>query len=155
MVIGGRLLSTASFKVQISPLMAFSSDFPHADKILLADVDESDALQLSSFLELNGFTVRRGADLEEALTVFSNLTPGIVLVDANLPAKSWLDLIQSIRKYEVEKDSDYRSVIIVTATRYTSDLHQRALKAGLHDVIGKPIDQASLLKKIADLTILY
>ncbi len=149
------MLSTASFWIQISPLMAFSSDFPHGDKVLLADVDESDALHLSSFLELNGFTVRRGADVEEALTVFSNLTPGIVLVDANLPAKSWLELIQSIRKYEVEKDSDYRSVIIVTAARYTSDLHQRAMKAGAHDVIGKPIDQAALLKKIAALTTLY
>ncbi len=135
--------------------MAFSSDFPHADKVLLADVDEADALQLSSFLELNGFTVRRGADIDEALTVFSNLSPGIVLVDASLPAKSWLVLIQSIRKYEVEKDTDYRSVILVTATRYTNDLHEKAIKAGAHDVIGKPVDQQALLKKIAQHTGVY
>lgn len=150
-----RLLSTASFTVQILFQMPFSSDFPHADKVLLADVDESDALQLSSFLELNGFTVRRGADIDEALTVFSNLSPGIVLVDANLPAKSWLVLIQSIRKYEVQKDSDYRSVILVTAARYTTELHEKAIKAGAHDVIGKPIDQQALLAKLAHHTGVY
>ncbi len=132
--------------------MAVSPDFPHGDKVLLADVDESDALQLSSFLELNGFTVRRGGDLDEALLAFSNLTPGIVLVDANLPAKSWLVLIQSIRKYEVEKDSDYRSIILVTAARYTTELHQKAIKAGAHDVIGKPIDRRAFRKKIAEHT---
>ena len=135
--------------------MASSSAFPHGDKILLADVDESDALQLSSFLELNGSTVRRGADIDEALEAFSRLTPGVVLVDANLPAKSWLVLIQSIRKYEEEKDSDYRSVILVTASRYTTELHQKAVKAGAHDVIGKPLDQQGLLKKIAEHTGIY
>ena len=41
--------------------------------MLLADVDEGDALQLSSFLELNGFTVRRGADIHEAMEQFINL----------------------------------------------------------------------------------
>ena len=135
--------------------MPFSSRFPHSDKVLLADVDETEALQLASFLELNGFTVRRASDLTEALTKFSDFAPGIVLVDANLPAKSWLALIQSIRKYEVEKDSDYRSIVLVTAGRYTADLHQKAAKAGAHEVVGKPIDQQALLKRIKELTTIY
>ncbi len=135
--------------------MPVSSHFPNGDKILLADVDEADALSLSSFLELNGYTVRRASDIDEAVAAFSDFSPGIVLVDSNLPAKSWLELIKSIRSYEEEKDTDYRCIIFVTAGRYTSDLHQKASKAGAHEVIGKPIDQAGLLKKIAEHTALY
>lgn len=135
--------------------MPVKSKFPNADKVLLADVDEEDALTLASFLELSGFTVRRATEIVEALTQFSDFSPGIVLIDANLPAKSWLQLIQSIRAYEVEKDSDYRSIILVTASKYTTDLHQRAAKAGAHDVIGKPVDQQGLLKKITEYTAIY
>lgn len=135
--------------------MPFSSRFPNADKVLLADVDESDALQLSSFLELSGFTVRRGTDVDEALEVFHSLLPGVVLIDANLPAKSWITLIQSIRRIEQEKDADYRSIILVTASRYTTELHQKAAKAGAHDVVGKLIDNAALLKKIREHTAVY
>jgi DNA-binding response OmpR family regulator len=149
------MLSTASLRIKILPRMPISSHFPNGDKILLADVDEGDALALSSFLELSGYTVRRGADIHEALTAFSEFSPGIVLIDSNLPAKSWLELIKSIRAYEEEKDSDYRCIIFVTAGRYTSDLHQKASKAGAHEVIGKPVDQPGLLKKIAEHTALY
>lgn len=143
------------FQAQSFAQMPVSSNFPNGDKILLADVDETDAFALSSFLELSGYTVRRGADLTEALAAFSDFSPGIVLVDSNLPAKSWLELIASIRRYEEEKDSDYRCIILVTASRYTSDLHQKAAKAGAHEVIGKPVDQPGLLKKIAEHTALY
>jgi CheY-like chemotaxis protein len=135
--------------------MAVSSSFPHGDKVLLADVDESDALLLASFLELNGYSVKRSSDLTEALTSFSDFSPGIVVVDANLPAKSWIELIKSIRAYEEEKDSDYRSIILVTTTRYTSELQTQAAKAGAHEVIGKPINQPALLQKIAEHATVY
>ncbi len=123
--------------------------------MLLADVDETDALLLSSFLELNGFTVRRGADLDEALTYFNDFQPGVVIVDSNLPAKSWIELIQSIRRYEEDRDSDYRSIILVTASRYTNELSQKASKAGAHEVIGKPVDQTALLRKISEHAAVY
>jgi DNA-binding response OmpR family regulator len=135
--------------------MAVSTHFPHGDKVLLADVDEQDALQLASFLELNGYTVRRATEISEALTCFSDFSPGVVLIDSSLPAKSWLKLIQAIRSYEVEKDSDYRSVILVTAGRFTNELQQQAIKAGAHEVIGRPVDGAMLLKRIAAHTGVY
>ena len=130
--------------------MAPGSLFPNGDKVLLADVDEGDALQLSSFLELNGFTVRRGADIHEAMEQFINFQPGVVIVDANLPAKSWIELIQSIRRYEEDRDSDYRSIILVTSSRYTTELSQKAIRAGAHEVVGKPLDQPGLLRRITE-----
>lgn len=135
--------------------MPVNSKFPNADRILLTDADESDSLNLASFLELSGFTVKRTGDMTEALTEFARFSPGIVIIDSNLPSKTWLELIQSIRRYEEQKDSDYRSIVIVTASRYTTDLHQRAAKAGAHEVIGKPIAEAALLKKISEHTQLY
>ncbi|MBS0618060.1 MAG: response regulator transcription factor [Spirochaetes bacterium] len=135
--------------------MPVTSQFPNGDRVLLADVDENDALQLASFLELNGYTVRRSIDKAEALVYFANFAPGIVIVDSNLPAKSWLSLIQDIRAYEVEKDSDYRSIIIVTAGRYTAELLQKANKAGAHEVVGKPINESELLKTLAEHSALY
>jgi len=135
--------------------MPVKSRFPNADRVLIADADEADALNLASFLELSGFTVRRAGDIAEALTSFGQFSPGVVLIDANLPAKSWLTLIQNIRDYEEEKDSDYRSIIFVTASRYTTDLHQRAAKTGAHEVIGKPVQHEILLKKIAEHTQIY
>jgi|JI8StandDraft_1071087.scaffolds.fasta_scaffold06223_5 two-component system phosphate regulon response regulator PhoB len=135
--------------------MAPGSLFPNGDKVLLADVDEGDALQLSSFLELNGFTVRRGADIHEAMEQFINFQPGVVIVDANLPAKSWIELIQSIRRYEEDRDSDYRSIILVTSSRYTTELSQKAIRAGAHEVVGKPLDQPGLLRRITEHAAVY
>lgn len=135
--------------------MVRGSRFPNGDKVLLADVDEGDALQLSSFLELNGFTVRRGADIHEAMEHFINFQPGVVIVDANLPAKSWLELIQSIRRYEEDRDSDYRSIIMVTSSRYTAELSQKALRAGAHEIVGKPVDQQDMLRKITEHAAVY
>lgn len=135
--------------------MAVSTHFPHGDKVLLADVDEGDALQLASFLELNGYTVRRATEITEALTHFSDFSPGVVVIDSSLPAKSWLTLIQAIRSYEVEKDSDYRSIILVTAGRFTNELQQKAIKAGAHEVVGRPVDGGTLLKRIAAHTGVY
>lgn len=135
--------------------MAVSTHFPHGDKVLLADIDEADALQLASFLELNGYTVRRASEINEALAHFSDFSPGIVLIDSSLPAKSWLTLIKAIRAYEVEKDTDYRSIILVTAGRFTNDLQQKAIKAGAHEVVGRPVDGSILLKRIATYTGVY
>jgi DNA-binding response OmpR family regulator len=135
--------------------MPVISNFPSGDRVLLADVDETDALSLASVLELSGFTVRRSSDIAEALSHFATFSPGIVLIDSNLPAKSWLQLIRSIRDYEIEKDADYRSIIIVTAGRYTSELHQKAIKAGAHEVVGKPVDPQGLLQKIHEHTAVY
>ena len=135
--------------------MAPGSLFPNGDKVLLADVDEGDALQLSSFLELNGFTVRRGADIHEAMEQFINFQPGVVIVDANLPATSWIELIQSIRRYEEDRDSDYRSIILVTSSRYTTELSQKAIRAGAHEVVGKPLDQPGLLRRITEHAAVY
>lgn len=135
--------------------MASGSRFPNGDKVLLADVDETDALQLASFLELHSFTVRRGADIQEAMEHFINFQPGVVIVDANLPAKSWIELIQSIRRYEEDRDSDYRSIILVTSSRYTTELSQKAAKAGAHEVVGKPIDQPGILRKITEHAAVY
>lgn len=135
--------------------MAVPTHFPHGDKVLLADVDETDALQLASFLELNGFTVRRTAELGEALAEFNDFSPGIVIIDSSLPAKSWLSLIQAIRASEVEKDSDYRCIILVSAGKFTQELQQKALKAGAHEVIARPVDGPTLLKRIAEHTAVY
>ncbi|HRP70017.1 MAG TPA: response regulator, partial [Turneriella sp.] len=99
-------------------------------------------------LELNGYSVRRGGDIHEALEKFSSFSPGIVLIDASLPAKSWLELIKCIRDYEVEKDSDYRCVILVTTTRYSNEIYQKAIKFGASDVVGKPVEHKVLLQSI-------
>ena len=123
--------------------------------MLLADVDETYSLQLASFLELHSFTVRRAADIQEAMEHFINFQPGVVIVDANLPAKSWIELIQSIRRYEEDRDSDYRSIILVTSSRYTTELSQKAAKAGAHEVVGKPIDQPGILRKITEHAAVY
>jgi len=135
--------------------MPVLSQFPHGDKVLLADVDETDALKLASFLELNGYTVRRATEFTEALSHFSDFSPGVVVIDSSLPAKSWLSLIKAIRSYESEKDADYRSIILVTAGRFTQDLQQKALKAGAHEVIGRPVDGEALLRRIAAYIGLY
>jgi len=135
--------------------MAVNSQFPNGDKALIVDVDENDALQLSSSLELSGYSVRRAGDLVEALQKFSEFSPGIVLIDASLPAKSWLELIKNIRSHEIEKDSDYRSIILVTTSRFSSEIDQKAKKAGASDVVGKPIALNALIGKITEFTVQY
>lgn len=129
--------------------MRSSTEFKRSDRVLLVDVDEADVLDLASFLELSGFSVRRAFDSAEAMRYFTNFAPGVVFVDVNLPAKSWITLVQEIRQQEIEKDSDYRSYILLTMGRYSADNEQKALKAGVSGVVAKPIEKVALLENLA------
>jgi len=132
-----------------------SPTFPSVDKILIVDADEHDAFTLSSQLELGGFANRIAEDAKQGFEKYKSYSPGVTIIDANLPAKSWIQLIQTIRQYEQEIDPDYRSVILVSAIKYTQELHKNALQAGAHDVLGKPIDKDLLIKKIRERTNVY
>lgn len=129
--------------------MPVNKNFPNGDKVLLADVAEEDAFNLASFLEMSGFVVRHATTAEEAMAQFLSFTPGVVLVDTSLPAKSWLNLIREIRDHESRQDSDYRCVIIITTGKFSPDLAQKALRAGAHEVLSRPVEQQKLLERIA------
>ena len=80
------------------------------------------------------------ADAEAFMAAYKPGREGCLLVDANLPGMSGLDLIQKLRGL-----SDELPIVMVTGN---SDVHMavEVMKAGAADFVEKPIEYASLLE---------
>jgi two-component system, OmpR family, alkaline phosphatase synthesis response regulator PhoP len=113
-------------------------------KILLVD-DEADFLSLLAFnLELHGFQVFTADNGLEALYKARRLKPDVVLLDLMLPGIDGYSICEILRRQEAT-----RMLPIVVLTAANGRLAQlNGLAAGADDFLQKPIQMASLLKRI-------
>ncbi len=118
-------------------------------RILVADDSETILLLLRTRLEMEGYEVITAADGAEASEELLRRGPGegpdLLLLDAMMPRKSGLDVLREVRAAGSEIP-----VLIVSA-------HGEAMAAARSDeasasgVLGKPIDFAELLRRVAEL----
>jgi signal transduction histidine kinase len=104
-----------------------------ADKILLVDDEEGIRKVLGISLEDSGYQVWTAQNGEEALRLFQEIRPQIVLTDIKMPGMDGIELLQRIK----EQDSD-TEVIMITG-HGEMDLAISSLKHEATDFITKPI----------------
>ena len=107
-------------------------------KVLIVD-DESEArLLLSSLLEEIHYVqvVGEARHAEEALYLLIEHYPDLVLMDINMPGKSGMELIQLIRKRNMDVP-----VVFVSAHK---EYAVQSIKNGVYDFLLKPIDRNDL-----------
>ena len=112
-------------------------------EILVAEDESAIREGLCALLESEGYTVRAAVDGEDALRLFRECRPDLVLLDVMMPEKNGYAVCSEIRS----SDQDV-PILFLTAKDGDSD-ELRGLTLGADDYISKTSSQPVLLARIA------
>jgi len=114
-------------------------------KILIVDdIDTNRKLLKQTLAALNTFEIFEAADGKEAISIFEDNAPDLILMDINMPGMDGCQATTAIKK---SAGDIYTPVIFVTALSVESSL-ATALESGGDDFISKPFDFDILNSKI-------
>ena len=113
--------------------------------ILIADDDPSTLQLLTDLLKNNGFQVTATSSGAEALRIYEQETPDIVLADLAMPEMNGMQLLGELKKYD-----PLVKVVIITAYS-DKDTVAQAFRLGALEFLEKPLDPQLLVSKLLDL----
>ncbi len=116
-------------------------------RILIAEDTLQTAELLEVYLSEGDFAVRIASDGEQALREVKAWQPDLVLLDVMMPRFSGFEVCKRLRADPATRDI---GIIMITALDQPSDV-ERAVEAGAHDFLSKPIKKADLLRRISAL----
>jgi PAS domain S-box-containing protein len=121
----------------------------HGLHVLAVD-DERDALSLvAEVLEAAGARVSIAYSAADALGRLAHEVPDVVVADLGMPHVDGIQFIERVRQHT---DGRVRSVPAAALTAYArADDRMKALRAGFHIHLAKPIDPAELVTTVAAL----
>ena len=103
------------------------------EKILIADDDPNIIKIVKDRLDNMGFKVITASNGEEALTLVKSESPGIAILDLQMPMMSGIGVLQKVKKHNLD-------VTTIFLTAYgTIELAVEAMKKGAYDFIQKPV----------------
>jgi len=105
------------------------------DKILLVDDDENLRKVLEFNLEQDGYTVITASNGKEALKLYGEHDPKLVITDIKMPEMDGIALLKEIKRRNLEQ------LIIVITAFGTIDNAIEAMKLGAYDYITKPFNR--------------
>ncbi len=118
--------------------------------VLVVD-DEADARKLlSTVLDRFGGKTTTVASAREAMAAIEDLKPDVLVSDIGMPGEDGYALIGKLRALETERGRRQLPAIALTAYASEKDC-QRALAAGFHRYLPKPVELADLVAMITDL----
>lgn len=109
--------------------------------VLVVEDEPHIAGVLSAYLERDGLRIRMAHDGQEALQIFRQLRPDLVLLDIHLPKVDGVDVLKMIRN-----ESDV-PVIMVTALAGDVD-KLLALRMGADDYVVKPFNPPEVVARV-------
>jgi nitrogen regulation protein NR(I) len=113
-------------------------------KILIVDDESSVRYSFRKLLGASEYKLFEAANYDEALSALQTHKPDLVLADIEMPGKSGLDLLKSIKELNP-------SIPVIVATAYgTSDRVIKAMKFGAYEYIEKPFDIPKLIALIEE-----
>jgi CheY-like chemotaxis protein len=101
-------------------------------------------------LEKSGAAVSSAGAAAEAFAAFEKSRPDIIISDISLPEEDGHQLLQRIRKLEMENKEPPTPAIALTASASNAD-RRLARESGFHKHIAKPVAAAMLLAAVATL----
>jgi two-component system chemotaxis response regulator CheY len=111
--------------------------------ILLVEDSQTTRLLVKAFLVGRDFAFVEAVDGAEALQVFDQAKPDLVICDVNMPRMDGVEFVRRLR----QKPGAGRLVpVIVASSQKASDLSKKCLAAGASAFLSKPIAGAELLQ---------
>ena len=114
-------------------------------KILIADDESAHVTLLSRYLEGEGYGYITAQDGLEALERITTELPDLILLDANMPNKDGLTILQELR---ANPATQHIPVIVLSAAWISATEIHNGLNLGPEDFLTKPIDRRELLTRI-------
>lgn len=115
------------------------------EPILIVDDNATNLKLARVILAGEGYVVRTANDAEEALKILETFHPRMILMDIQLPGIDGLELTRRLRL-----DPARRAIIVLALTAYAmKGDEEKALAAGCHGYITKPIDPDTLSATVA------
>jgi len=121
-----------------------SQGAPEAMKILVVDDSPTIRAALKALLERMGHTVVEANDGKEALQMYRQNRPGLVLIDVVMPV---MDGYESARHMRETSADEWVPIIFLSSKEADQDL-DRAIEAGGDDYLVKPVSFVVLNAKI-------
>ncbi|MEW6234776.1 MAG: response regulator [Candidatus Omnitrophota bacterium] len=141
--------SKISAKSTASAPSASHPPLPKRRRIMIVDDVLYIREMVKTTLVMHGYVVAAEADNgREAIQIFQELRPDIVLTDIEMKGMNGLELLREIRKI------DQTAPVIIMTGNPNKDYVKEAFGAGMTDFIVKPIDMMrllSVLRKVDDL----
>jgi CheY-like chemotaxis protein len=117
--------------------------------VLLVEDDDDSRKLLGTILKRYGARVTSTKSAAEALRVFESELPDLLISDIGMPDEDGYQLIRKLRALPVEKGGQTPAIAL---TGYASRKdRERALTAGYHQHMAKPIEQVDMIAAIASL----
>jgi diguanylate cyclase (GGDEF)-like protein len=113
-------------------------------RVLIADDEPGARLLLTTTVERLGHECTSAEDGDEALRLYRELQPEVVITDLKMPA---LDGAELARRIRAETDASYSYVMVVTGSADDAEARD-AMRAGADDLVIKPLDPAQLERKL-------
>jgi CheY-like chemotaxis protein len=121
---------------------------------VLAETNEVNRIVLRAFLEKAGFTPHLAANGFEAVKLFKELRPSLLIVATSMPTMNGLEAAKAIRRHETEINARPSAIIGLTEPGREGE-HERCTAAGMNDSIAKPVRLEELGAKIERWTALH
>lgn len=118
-------------------------------RVLVVD-DDGDARELlRSILAQRGASVRTASSASEALSQMDSRVPDVLVSDIGMPGQDGYGLIREVRLRSREKGGHVPALALTAFAR--SDDRRRAISAGFHMHLAKPVEPAELVTVVASL----
>jgi two-component system, OmpR family, KDP operon response regulator KdpE len=112
-----------------------------AERILVLDDETQITRVLRAALTAQGYDVRIANDPEEALLLFEDWAPDLLITDLMMPGLTGVEICQAIRK-------KHTTPILVLSVRDQERAKVEALDAGADDYVTKPFGIQELLARV-------
>jgi PAS domain S-box-containing protein len=114
-------------------------------KILVVDDVPQDRAMLLDAVGTLGFEVEDACNGEEALTVAARFRPDLIVMDLMMPV---MDGYEATRRLRLSPEGAEVRIIVMSASA-TAEAEACSREAGANALIGKPVEQSTLLNTIA------
>lgn len=112
--------------------------------ILVAEDNATNRLVLKKLLASTGVTLEMARNGQEALDLYKDLRPDLMLMDVSMPIMNGYDATRHIREFEQQETLPRCPIVALTANAMTE--HEVACRdAGMSDFLTKPVRRAELL----------
>jgi len=119
-------------------------------RALVVEDEEDTRVILSSLLERHGAVVLSVATVQAAMDRIDAFAPTVLVTDIGLPGQDGYALLRQVRLSERE---ELRSLPAIALTAFVTDADRaRALSAGFHEHLRKPVDAAELVATVSACT---
>jgi CheY-like chemotaxis protein len=115
--------------------------------VLAVDDDRDARLLIGEILEVAGARVLTAASAAEGLALLEKQTPDVLVADLGMPQVDGLQFIGRVRQHQEARIRDVPAAALTAFAR--SEDRTKALRAGFHVHLSKPIDPAELVTTVA------